>query len=205
MSNFIHPTAVIDATVVLGDNNYIGPYCVIQGDVLIGNNNRFEAFCSVGAPAEHVKHLTNYGPVRIGDRNVFREYVSIHGGTVRDTVVGNDNLFLNKSYISHDSIIEDKVTMSMGAVIGGHCHLMKGCNLGINVSVHQFSVIGSFAMIGMGGVVAKKSVIQPTEIYVGSPVQRLKTNLIAIERNNLTWSDVKNETERFWSILNEGK
>jgi UDP-N-acetylglucosamine acyltransferase len=200
MNNFIHPTAIVEPTVKLGSNNYIGPYCVIVGNTTIGNNNRFETFCCIGTPAEHRQYLTHYGTIVIGNDNVVREHVTANGGTVRTTTIGDRNILLTRSYISHDSILEDDITVSIGAAVGGHSHLMIGCNLGINVSLHQFSIIGSYAMIGMGGVVTKKSVITPVQIYAGNPVTHLRTNQLAIERNNLSDSYIENETLRFANL-----
>ena len=39
--NDIHPTAVIEDCVKMGDNNYIGPFCYFTGGTEIGSNNRF--------------------------------------------------------------------------------------------------------------------------------------------------------------------
>jgi acyl-[acyl carrier protein]--UDP-N-acetylglucosamine O-acyltransferase len=43
--------------------------------------------------------------VRIGDRNVFREFVTVHRGTVQGsgvTEIGDDNLFVTGSHLGHD-------------------------------------------------------------------------------------------------------
>ena len=54
--NDIHPTAVIEDCVEMGEDNYIGPFCYFTGKVEIGNNNRFEAYCSIGSRAEHTEY-----------------------------------------------------------------------------------------------------------------------------------------------------
>jgi len=198
VSNLIHPTAVIEPSVKLGQGNYIGPFCYITGDVQIGDNNRFEAHCSIGTPPEHTSYWHGkYQGVRIGDNNVIREFVTINSGTTKNTIVRSDCVILRGSYIGHDSYLEDKVTVSCNAVIAGNCHLFTGCNLGMSVSVHQYSVIGHYSMLGMSAVVTKKSQIMPGHTYVGVPARLLKKNTIGLQKNQITDEELARLTVTF--------
>lgn len=185
-TNFIHPTAIVSDSVVLGTGNYIGPFCYITGDTVIGNNNRFEAYCTVGTPAEHRDyfHITT-GSLSIGNNNIFREYSSVNIGSISKTVVGNNVTLLTGAHVSHDCILDDKITLSHNVVLGGHSIVMEGVNLGIAAICHQYSVLGAYSMIGMGSVVTKSSNITPGNIYIGSPTKYLKQNIIGLERNNI--------------------
>src|SRR5574337_696536 len=112
--SFIHPTAIVEVTAIIGDGNYIGPYCHIYNGTVIGNNNHFEGYVSVGSPAE--KHgffnkYTGWGTI-IGDKNIFREFVTINSGTNRHTQAGSNCVMLRGSHLSHDTILEDNVTVS---------------------------------------------------------------------------------------------
>jgi UDP-N-acetylglucosamine acyltransferase len=82
--------------------------------------------------------------------------------------------------------VGDHVTVSGNAAMGGHCHIFEGANIGLNVSIHQYSVIGHYAMIGMGTVITKKSVIEPVKTYIGNPAKFLKVNQYAIDKNGLS-------------------
>lgn len=203
-NNFIHPTAIIDENVKLGENNYIGPYCLITGDTIIGNNNRFEAYCSVGTPPEHRDHFkgSDYGVI-IGDNNIFREFTTVNSGTVKDTVLKNNIVMLRNSHIGHDSVVEDKVNLSCNVLIGGHSYVMEGANMGLGSMCHQFSVIGAYSMIGMGGIVVKSSEIHPGEIYVGNPVKFLKENKIGLNRNSIDSDKLNILTNKYFSLINK--
>ncbi|MBI1292102.1 UDP-3-O-(3-hydroxymyristoyl)glucosamine N-acyltransferase [bacterium] len=48
---FVHPSAVVDPTAVIGENTFIGPFVVIEKDAKIGANCRLEAQCFVGEGA----------------------------------------------------------------------------------------------------------------------------------------------------------
>jgi UDP-N-acetylglucosamine acyltransferase len=185
--NLIHETAIVEKNVKIGNGNYIGPYCVIKEGVIIGDNNRFEAFVSIGTSPEHRNYF--YGSdfsVVVGDSNIFREFVTVNAGTHADTIIGNKVVMLKSSHVGHDCIIEDGVNLSCGALIGGHSHLMKGCNFGLGATCHQNSLIGAFSMIGMNSVVPKDTDIEPGTIYVGSPAKFLKSNAIGLERAGIS-------------------
>ena len=187
--NYVHPTSIIGESVTLGSNNYIGPFCYITGNTIIGNNNRFEAYCSIGTPAQDRNYLSSIDSkysVIIGNNNIFREYCQVHSGTINNTQIKDNCIFLVNSHISHDSIIEDKVTIGNNSILGGHTLVMEGANIALGVITHQFSKIGAYSMLGMGCVVTKKSKIQPGNIYVGNPAVFLKQNKIGLERNNIT-------------------
>ena len=107
----IDPQAVVHETAVIGENSSIGPFCTIGAHVQIGENSRLrshvvvEAHTSIGKDCDIFPFVTigiqsqdtKYVPdtvtyTRIGDRNVIREFVSIHSGTEEGsaTIVGND-------------------------------------------------------------------------------------------------------------------
>jgi UDP-N-acetylglucosamine acyltransferase len=203
-SNYIHPTAIIDTEVKIGEGNYIGPYCYITGKAIIGNNNRFEAYCSIGTPAEHREYFKESPfSVIIGNNCVIREFVTINSGTVRDTVLYDNIVMLRNSHIGHDSIIESKVNLSCNVLIGGHSYIMEGVNMGLGSMCHQFSILGAYSMIGMGGVVVKSNQIYPGETYVGSPVKFLKENKIGLSRNDITSEKLSKLVNKYFSLLNK--
>ena len=202
--NDIHPTAVIEDCVEMGEDNYIGPFCFLTGHLIIGNNNRFESHCTVGTRAEHTAHWHRDGRVIIGDDGTFRDHVSIHAATADGlTRIGNCVIILNKAYVAHDCVLEDGSTLSCGVKIGGNVHVMRDSNLGMGASVHQYQVIGSWSMIGMGTVIPKKARIYPGQTWVGNPVQRLKTNERGLEKFNIDEYELIEETARYKELIKE--
>ena len=201
--NDIHPTAVIGDHVLMGDGNFIGPYCYFTGELEIGNNNRFEAYCSIGGRPEHTEHWHKDGRTLIGSDGTFREYSTIHGGTNELlTFVGDNVIMLRGSYVAHDTVIEDNVTLSINAVILGHVQVMKGSNCGTGCQVHQYQVIGSWSMLGMGCVVPKKLKIEPAQTWVGNPARRLKTNMYALDKWDIDEFELLEETARYKQLAN---
>lgn len=204
MTNIIHSTAQIDPDVELGEGNYIGPFCHIYSNVKIGNGNHFEGYASIGSPAE--KHgFFRTKPEQntiIGNNNIIREFVTINSGSRRSSIMGNNCLMLRGSHLSHDTILEDNVTISCSVMIGGESHIMTGCNLGLGSLLHQFSVMGSYSMLGMGAVVTKTLELEPGCIFVGNPAKFLKQNNVGLSRNNITPELLQAEFQR-WKQLKE--
>ena len=200
--NDIHPTAIIGDDVELGDNNYIGPYCYFTGYLTVGDNNRFESHCVVGTRPEHTEHWHKDGRIIIGDGGTFREHSSIHAAMTDGlTRVDNDVIMLRGAHVAHDCVIEEGVTLSCDATILGHVHVMRGSNCGTGCKIHQYQVVGSWSMVGMGCVVPKKSKLEPGQTWVGNPARRLKTNMYALDKLNVDEYDLIEETARWTQLV----
>jgi UDP-N-acetylglucosamine acyltransferase len=199
--NVVDGTALIGPNVKLGKGNYIGPYCVIRGKVEIGDNNYFAAYVSVGLPPQHrkvplnFKKLDDLGTIRIGSNNAFREFVTVHQPYISETRVGSQCYIMAYAHISHDTLVEDGVTIANSVQIGGHSVLMKDCNIGLSAVLHQFSVVGSYAMLGMGSITAKPVI--PFNKYVGSSPKRISINKVGLERYGFSAEEMQHLEE--WS------
>lgn len=189
--NEIHPTAIVSPGAVLGRYNYVGPYCVIGSNVVIGDSNRFESHVSIGSPPQHADFWSkDFAGVRIGNSCIVREFVTINAGTIKHTTIGDGSVLLIGSHVSHDSVLDELVTLSNNVLLGGHSRIFKGANLGLGSILHQYSVIGHFSMLGMGTIVTKSSRIEPFGVYVGSPARFLKQNDVGIRRHKLTKAEI---------------
>lgn len=86
----------------------IGPHVVIKGPVSIGKDNRIYQFSSIGEDPQDKKYANEITRLDIGDRNVIREFATMHRGTKQDrgvTQIGNDNLFMAYTHVAHDCIV----------------------------------------------------------------------------------------------------
>ena len=183
--NNIHPTSVIDDCVEMGDHNW------------------FESHCSVGTRPEHQDFWHRDGKTQIGNNNMFREHMTIHSGTDGLTIIGNNCIMLRGSHVAHDCEIEDGVTLSVNAIMLGHVHVMKHSNCGTGCQIHQYQVVGSYSMIGMGCVVPKKTRLEPGQTWVGNPARRLKTNMYALDKHDVDDYKLVEETVRYARLLKE--
>ena len=190
------------------DGNYIHETAVINWErVQIGEGNTIFPGAVIGTAPQHKKTLA-HGKVKIGNNNVIRENVVINsptqlGGGLTEV---RDNCYLMiNSHVGHDTIIEDDVTLCNNVTPGGHVWIMKGAVLGFGVLIHQYQVIGSYSMVGMGTIIPANAKITPGHIYYGNPVQQHGVNSVGMERNNITYKEMANERIRYDSILSEVK
>jgi UDP-N-acetylglucosamine acyltransferase len=173
----IHKTSSVDSRVQLADDVEIGPNCVIEGAVKLGPGTRllghvwlvgpltvgaynvFYPNCCVGFDPQHRRYVPGSGAgVAIGNQNIFREGVTIHGATgAQPTTVGNQNYLMCNSHLGHDAIVGDDCTFANGALIGGHVTIANSAFFGGNCAVHQFCRIGRLAILS-GGVVVVSDV-----------------------------------------------
>jgi len=164
----IHPTAIVSKTAKIGRNVAIGPYCVVEDDVEIGHDTRLwhnvyvakgttiGRSCQIhmGAVIGHEPQDTafNGGPsyLKIGDRNIIREFVTIHRGTEEgsSTVIGDDNFIMGLVHIAHNCRLGSRIVIVNNSVLGGHVVVEDSAFISGNVVMHQFVKIGKLAMIG---------------------------------------------------------
>ena len=105
------------------------------------------------------------------------------------------------AHVGHDSLISDNVTISSGAIIGGHTIIMRHANIGLGAVTHQKTVIGTCAMLGANSFVSKKKHIAPGNIYAGVPAKFLKRNDIGLQRAGLTNEDINADIVTFGKLI----
>jgi len=137
----IHPTAVIDPSARLADDvrvgaftiigpdveigagTEVGPHCSIHGPTRIGRDNRFIGHVAVGGEPQDKKYGGERTELVIGDRNVFREFVTLNRGTGGGggiTTIGDDNWMLAYTHVAHDCHVGNFCVFSNNTTLAGH-------------------------------------------------------------------------------------
>lgn len=198
--NFIHPTAIISPSVVLGEGNYIGPYCFITGDTEIGSFNRFEAFVSIGTRPEHRTSMQSNAPdkgVFIGDHNVFREFVTVNGGVEMPTNIESHCYFLRGSHVGHDATIHDWAAIHCNVVIGGHATVGPYAYLGLASVMNPWTTLPALSLLGSNSLITTAYPAKMLMKHVGNPAKPTTINKEGIDRHNLENHEVA-ELIRQW-------
>ncbi len=153
----IGPWSVIEAEVVLGEGCRVGPHVHLRGPMVIGRENRIHTGCVLGDDPQDFKFQNQPTRLVIGDRNVFREHVTIHrsNSLEEDTVIGDRNYFMASSHVGHNSRIGNDNVFVNGALVAGHVILGNHCIVSGNAMIHQFVRVGSFAMMQGGAAISK--------------------------------------------------
>lgn len=170
----IHPTAVLEGSIEIGEGTEIGPLCYLKGPLVIGKNNKIYPSCIIGTDAEH-RTKTQNDPIFIGDNNIIRELTVIQRGTGdRPTTIGSNCFIMDHVHIAHDCLIQDDVTIAPNTVFAGHVKVLIGVTIGVLTAVHQFTTIGAYAMVGMNATVTKD--VHPFSLVMGSPAKHSRFN-----------------------------
>jgi UDP-N-acetylglucosamine acyltransferase len=197
----IHPTAIVDSTVQLGDDVEIGAYSIVRGRVILGNRvrigphavvtgdteigeeTRVFPFASIGDDPQDLKYRGEPTTLVIGARNTFRESSTVNRGTALGsgiTRIGDDNLFMAGSHVAHDSTVGSHCVFANYAAIAGHVNIADRAVLGGFAGVHQHSRVGRCAMVA-GGAMATQDV-PPFCIAQGDRARLLGLNVVGLRR-----------------------
>ncbi len=200
----IHSTAVIHPQAKLGDGCEIGPYCVIgehvalgdgcqlhshvviDGHTTLGKENEIFPFASIGLQTQDLKWKGGVTRTQIGDRNTFREYVTVHSATGDGevTTVGSRNHILAYCHIAHNVSLGNHVIMSNVATLAGHVTVEDHAVIGGLAAIHQFCRIGKMSIIGGCSKVVQD--VPPFMLADGNPAETRTVNKIGLERNGVS-------------------
>ena len=209
----VHPSAQIGAGTVIGPfvtvgervrigrDNKIGASCVIDGVTEIGDGNEIFPMTSIGLVPQDLKFGGEPTRVTIGDRNVIREFVTIHRGTAGGgglTSIGNHNLLMAYTHIAHDCHIGNDTIFGNAATLAGHVFVEDFANVGAFSGVHQFCRVGKYAFIGGYSVVTKDAL--PFAKTVGNRARIYGINTIGLTRRGFS-QDTIAKLRRAYRIL----
>ena len=205
----VHPTALVDGKARLGEGVSIGPYCVVGGGVSLGERCKLAShvvvdgrtdigpdtqifpFASIGLAPQDQKYDGERSTLRIGDRNVIREHVTINPGTRGGgmvTRVGDECLLMVGAHVAHDCAVGDHVIMANNATLAGHVAVEDYAIIGGLSAVHQFCRIGKHAMVGgMSGVECD---VIPYGSVMGDRARLSGLNIVGLKRRGFSRTDI---------------
>lgn len=207
----IHETAIVDPSARIAESADIGPYCIIGPDVeigagtrliaqvftdgplTIGENNTFYPYSSIGAAPQDLKYKGERSRVQIGNRNLIREFVTVHRGTEGGgmlTTIGSDVLLQAYAHVAHDCHIGDHAILSHGSTLGGHVTVGEWAVVGAWSGVHQFCRIGRHAMIG-GYSVVTQDILPYSTTVTEREIRVFGANRTGLERRGFTADQIE--------------
>jgi UDP-N-acetylglucosamine acyltransferase len=154
----VGPYAVIDEGVAVGPQCIIGPHVYLTGQTTIGAQNRFYAGCVIGEAPQDLKYGGEPTRLRIGDRNVFREHVTVHRSNkvAEETVVGSENFLMANAHVAHNCCLGNQVILANGVLLGGHVTIGDRAFVSGNCLVHQFVRVGTLALMQGGSAISQE-------------------------------------------------
>jgi UDP-N-acetylglucosamine acyltransferase len=200
----VHPTAIVDKSAHLATGVVVGPYSILEAGVVvdegtkieshvrigrltrIGRDNRISHGAVLGTEPQDVTYRDEPTVLEVGDRNIIREYATIHRGTAHTgkTVVGNDCFIMAYAHVAHDCEVGNHVVLANSVNMAGHVHMEDWVVVGGLVPIHQFVRIGRHAMIGGGFRVPQD--VCPYALLAGYPLKTVGLNIVGLKRRGFT-------------------
>ena len=202
MSTSVHPTAIIEPDVELGEGVEVGAFAVIgsgvtlgagtavgsgaqvRGPAVLGEGNRVFPYACVGFDPQDLKFQGGSTWLEVGNGNTFREFCTIHRGTEEGggkTTIGDNNLFMAYSHVAHDCHVGNHTIFSNSATLAGHVGIDDHATVGAFSAVHQFCRVGKYAYIGGFSVITKDAL--PWVKTVGQKPLCYGVNTIGLRRH----------------------
>jgi UDP-N-acetylglucosamine acyltransferase len=219
----IHPTAIIDSKADIEGGVEIGPYCVIEKGVSIsegtkigphvviregtqiGKQCQISQFASIGEAPQSVAYKGEKTSLLIGDRNIIREFITLHRGTIKGggkTVIGNENFIMAYSHVAHDCQIGNQVIMANGATLAGHILIEDHAIIGGLSAIHQFCQIGAHAIIS--GLTGVSQDVPPYMMAAGSRAKLYGLNTVGLKRANFSEETLRALKKAYRIIFRSG-
>jgi UDP-N-acetylglucosamine acyltransferase len=218
----IHPTAVVESGarlgrgVSIGANSYVGPNvelgddCVLYHNVTIDGHTRLGARCQVfpqavlGMSPQDLKYKGGLVRLEIGERNIFREMVTVHPGTENGgsvTRIGSDNLFLVGVHIAHDCRVGSHCIVANMVQFGGHVVIEDYVTFGGQSGVHHFVTVGKHSMIG--GLTRVAMDVPPYMVFVATrTAARVRmVNGVGLQRRGFTSQQIAALKEAYMTLF----
>ena len=202
----IHPTAVIHAGARLAASVRVGPYCVIgeeveigegcelmahiymEGPLRIGPGNRFFPYSSIGVVPQDLKFRGERSETIIGQENTFREFVTVHRGTVGGgsvTRIGDHNLIMAYAHIAHDCRVGNHTILANGTTLAGHVLIEDYAVIGAFCGIHQFCRVGRHSIVG-GYSVITQDVLPYSKTVSERQARVYGANVVGLKRHGFT-------------------
>ncbi len=183
----IGPGSIVGAHVKIGSGCELGAYVVVSGHTTIGLDNKIYHFCTFGGAPQDMRYAGENTSLIVGDGNVFREYCSVHSGTVSGlgkTVVGSHNWIMSYVHIAHDCVLGNHSILANNTAFSGHVRAEDYVVCGGYTLVPQHRRIGCHAYTG--GATKLVRDVAPYTCVSGIPAYCRGINKVGLERKGFS-------------------
>lgn len=201
----IGPWVVIGPDVKIGARTKIGAHVVIDRSTTIGEDCAIYSFASIGCDPQDKKYQGEPTRLEIGDRNIFRECVTISRGTGLGgevTRIGHDNLFMAYVHVAHDCQIGSHTIFSNSVTLAGHVVVEDYAILSGSSGAHQFCRIGAHSFLGMRCAASQD--ILPFMLVAGAEPRIRGVNVEGLKRRGFSEGALKALKEAYRIVFRKG-
>ena len=220
----IHPLATVHPNAKLGENVEVGPYAYIEEHVEIGDGSKILPHATifnyvkmgknctvfpgavVGAVPQDLKFDGEVTYVEIGDNVNIRECATINRGTMASgrgvTKIGSNVLLMSYTHVAHDCTVGNNCILVSYVGIAGETDVDDWAIIGGSTVAHQFSRVGTHAMVGGGSKINKD--VPPYVLCGREPLSFAGINIVGLRRRGFTSDQIYNIKNMYEVIYGSG-
>jgi len=180
INSHIHPAAVIENGVIIGDNVTIGAYSVIKNGTVIGNDVNIGCNSTIGAEGFQViiidsvpKLITHTGSCHISDGVTILNNVVISKSLFEGATFIGKNVKINSLVsVDHNCRIEKNAVLTASVNLCGSSYVQSGAWLGTSATVLNNVTVGENALLGIGCIAIRD--IPDGAVAVGNPARIIR-------------------------------
>ncbi len=186
----VHPSAVVEDGVVMGEGCVIGPRVVVHAGTTLGARVRVQAGAVLGSDGFGYARgrggfigFPQIGTLWIGDDVEIGANTTIDRGALGETRIGRGTKIDNLVHIAHNCRIGEDVIIAAQVGMAGSCVIEDGAMLGGQVGLGENVTIGAGVMLGgQGGVLPGKKLEGSGQVFWGTPARPVKEYLRDLAR-----------------------
>ena len=151
MPTVIHPSAIIENDVELGEDCEIQAGVILRRYTVLGNRVVVHPYAVIGGDPQYLQFDRNTASgVRIGSGTTIREHVTINRSIKPGlfTEIGENNFLMANAHVAHDGATGANVVLANNAALAGHVSVGDFTFVGGGAMAHQFTRIGESVMVG---------------------------------------------------------
>ncbi len=200
----VGPYAIIGPQVEIGAGSVIEAHALVTGHTRLGRKNHVFPFAALGQMPQDLKYRGEDTRLEIGDENSFREFCTVHTGTVQGggiTRIGSHNLIMNYVHVAHDCQLGNHCILANYVGLAGHVQIDDYAVLSGFVKIVQFAKIGAYSFMIANADVGKD--VLPY-VMVGGTAESIRCfglNLIGLRRHGFGESVLEKLKEAYNIIL----
>jgi UDP-N-acetylglucosamine acyltransferase len=180
----VGPYAIVEAGVVLGQGCHVHPHAIVRGPTVLGPRNVVHPFAVIGGEPQAKHRADGPAPLDVGEGNVFREHVTVHGGTEgRTTRVGSANLFMVASHVAHDVVVGSHCVFANGVQLAGHAVIEDWVTFGGLSGVAQRVRVGESAFVAAAAACERS--VPPFVVVQGDRARVRGLNVVGLKRRGV--------------------
>lgn len=197
----IGPYAVLEPGVEVGDRCRIGPFVHLLGRTTLGTDCVIGSGTVLGGAPQDDKYRGERTRVRIGNRVIMHEHVTVHRASGEgETVVEDGARLMTGSHVGHNARLGAGAVLVNCAALAGHSVLGEKSIISAYCGIHQHGRVGRLTLVTGAQVVSLDA--PPFSIVTGShPTRWRGPNTIGMRRAGFSSEERAAIRQALWRIF----